>query len=58
MHIDPQTDSLSYWHATAEPMIPTDDLPTTAEVLVIGGGMLGVWTTYWLAKAGVPVRKF
>lgn len=55
MHIDPQTDSLSYWHATAEPMIPTDDLPTTAEVLVIGGGMLGVWTTYWLAKAGVPV---
>lgn len=55
MHINPQTDSLSHWHATAEPMVPTDALPSTAEVVVIGGGMLGVWTTYWLAKAGVPV---
>lgn len=55
MHIDPVTDSLSYWHATHETMIPDNDLPATAEVVVIGGGMLGVWTTYWLAKAGVPV---
>lgn len=55
MHIDTKTDSLSYWHATAEPMVSTDDLPATAEAVVIGGGMLGVWTTYWLAKAGVPV---
>ncbi|MCO5216503.1 MAG: FAD-binding oxidoreductase [Thermomicrobiales bacterium] len=55
MHIDPNHDSLSYWHATQESMIPTDDLPATAEVVVIGGGMLGVWTTYWLAKAGVSV---
>lgn len=55
MHIDPATDSLSYWHATQEPMDPTDVLPKTAEVVVIGGGMLGVWSTYWLAKAGVPV---
>lgn len=55
MHIDPKIDSLSYWHATAEPMIPGSDLPTTAEAVVIGGGMLGVWTTYWLAKAGVQV---
>ncbi len=55
MHIDPQTDSLSYWHATAEPLIPDGDMPTTAEAVVIGGGMLGVWTTYWLAKAGADV---
>ena len=55
MHIDPQTDSLSYWHATAEPYIPDSQLPATAEAVVIGGGMLGVWTTYWLAKAGVQV---
>src|SRR5690554_1097346 len=55
MHIDPATDSLSYWHATAEPMIPADELPATAEVVVVGAGMLGVWTSYWLAKAGVDV---
>lgn len=55
MHIDTQTDSLSYWHATAEPMIPSDDLPATAEAVVVGAGMLGVWTAYWLAKAGVKV---
>lgn len=55
MQIDPQTDSLSYWHSTAEPMIPESDLPATAEAVVVGGGMLGVWTTYWLAKAGVQV---
>lgn len=55
MHIDPTRDSLSYWHATAEPMIPADNLPFAAEVVVIGGGMLGVWTTYWLAKSGVDV---
>lgn len=55
MIIDTATDSLSYWHATAEPMLPEDDLPSSAEVVVIGGGMLGVWTAYWLAKAGVPV---
>ncbi len=53
MLIDSTTDSLSYWHATAEPLVPADSLPFTAEVVVIGGGMLGVWTTYWLAKAGL-----
>lgn len=55
MHIDSRNDSLSYWHATQKPIIPVESLPTTAEVVVIGGGMLGVWTTYWLARAGVPV---
>ena len=55
MHIDPATDSLSYWHATAEPMVPADDLPATAEVVVVGAGMLGCWTAYWLAKSGVNV---
>lgn len=55
MHIDSTTDSLSFWHATQEPFVPTDHLPATADVVVIGGGMLGTWTTYWLAKAGVNV---
>lgn len=55
MHIDSATDSLSYWHATQTPLIPNDPLPATAEVVVIGGGMLGCWTTYWLAKSGANV---
>lgn len=55
MHIDSNTDSLSFWHATQEPFVPNDPLPATAEVVVVGGGMLGTWTTYWLAKAGVDV---
>ncbi len=53
MHIDSHTDSLSYWHATHEPVVPTDPLPAAADVVVIGGGMLGCWTAYWLAQAGV-----
>lgn len=55
MHIDSSTDSLSYWHATQEPFVPNDPLPGAADVVVIGGGMLGTWTTYWLAKSGVNV---
>lgn len=55
MLIDRATDSLSYWHATQEPFIPNDPLPATADVVVVGGGMLGCWTTYWLAKSGANV---
>lgn len=46
---------ISYWHATFDPLVPDDEMPSTAEVAVIGGGMLGCWTAYWLARAGVPV---
>lgn len=45
----------SYWHATAPALVPDDPLPTGADVVVIGGGMLGCWTAYWLARAGVSV---
>jgi len=45
----------SYWHATAPPPVPSDQLPDAADVVVVGGGMLGVWTAYWLAKAGADV---
>ncbi len=52
----PQTTATgSYWHATASPLIPSDPLPAEADVVVIGGGMLGCWTAYWLARAGVAV---
>lgn len=53
--IDRATDSLSHWHATAEPLVPSGAMPARADVVVVGGGMVGCWTAYWLAKAGVQV---
>lgn len=47
--------STSYWHATFPPPVPDDALPAGSDVVVIGAGMLGCWTAYWLAKAGVDV---
>ncbi len=44
----------SYWHATAPHVEPAADLPRTAEVVVIGGGIVGVSAVYWLARHGVP----
>jgi glycine/D-amino acid oxidase-like deaminating enzyme len=45
----------SYWHATAAPPVPIDPLPAEADVVVVGGGLLGCWAAYWLARAGVSV---
>jgi glycine/D-amino acid oxidase-like deaminating enzyme len=49
----PADEPRSYWHATAPPPIPSDELPATSDVVVVGGGMLGCWTAYWLAKSGL-----
>ena len=49
------SEPLSYWHATGAPLVPGDSLPEATDVVVVGGGVLGVWATYWLAKAGVDV---
>jgi glycine/D-amino acid oxidase-like deaminating enzyme len=48
-------ESNSYWHATAAPPVPGDPLPGGSDVVVVGGGLLGCWTAYWLARAGVEV---
>jgi glycine/D-amino acid oxidase-like deaminating enzyme len=45
----------SYWHATSEPLAPEGEVPESADVVVVGGGMLGSWAAYWLAKAGADV---
>lgn len=45
----------SYWHATFSPPVPEDPLPVETQVAVIGGGLLGCWTAYWLAQQGVDV---
>lgn len=45
----------SYWHVTAEALAPDGDLPEAADVVVVGGGMLGSWAAYWLARAGANV---
>lgn len=45
----------SYWHVTAPPPVPSDPLPAADDVVVIGGGLLGSWTAYWLARNGASV---
>src|SRR6266567_7025386 len=50
-----QTVPDSYWQRTAPAMPLAATLPRTIDVAVIGGGLLGAATCYWLAKEGVRV---
>jgi glycine/D-amino acid oxidase-like deaminating enzyme len=46
----------SHWQATARLSTAAfDDLPHTVDVAVIGGGLLGAATAYWLARAGADI---
>ena len=47
----------SYWLAAtqADHGPPPRRLPSEVEVVVVGGGVMGVATTYWLARHGVAV---
>ncbi len=45
----------SYWHSTTPHMTLSVDLPSSADVVVIGGGIVGASTCYWLARAGRQV---
>ncbi len=55
MHNGHTAEPQSYWHASAPPPVPTAPLPEAVDVVVVGGGLLGSWTAYWLARAGVAV---
>lgn len=50
-------DAPSYWlsEVSAEVFSVPQDLPRRTHVLVIGGGLMGISTAYWLAKTGVDV---
>lgn len=50
-----QSELISHWQRTASPFPLATDLPPTADVVVVGGGLLGAATCYWLARAGVEV---
>ncbi|MEN9934742.1 MAG: hypothetical protein RLZZ387_1321 [Chloroflexota bacterium] len=54
MTVLPRTDAPpSYWHATAGTSeLRPDELPSSADVIVVGGGLLGACTAYWLARRG------
>jgi hypothetical protein len=45
----------SYWQETAPTLTLSSPLPAQTDVAVIGGGLLGTATCYWLAKAGITV---
>lgn len=47
------TTSTSHWQADAPVALRADALPATAEVVVVGGGLLGACTLYRLAHMGV-----
>ena len=48
-------DSVSYWQRTSQAIALSTMLPRTVDVAVIGGGLLGVATCYWLSRAGMHV---
>ncbi|HEX5690600.1 MAG TPA: FAD-dependent oxidoreductase [Roseiflexaceae bacterium] len=46
----------SYWQTTARRSgVQPADLPTSVDVAVVGGGLLGTAATYWLARLGARV---
>ncbi len=48
-------DTVSYWQRTINQVTLSADLPPTADVAVVGAGLLGAATSYWLARAGLAV---
>jgi glycine/D-amino acid oxidase-like deaminating enzyme len=49
------SDSVSYWQRTTPHLPLATTLPPSVDVTVIGGGLLGASTCYWLARSGIRV---
>lgn len=49
-------DAASHWLTTVDPsdFPPPATLPAATEVVIVGGGIMGVSVAYWLARSGVP----
>jgi gamma-glutamylputrescine oxidase len=45
--------TVSYWQSTAQANLSYADLPATADVVVIGGGIMGSSAAYYAAKRGL-----
>jgi glycine/D-amino acid oxidase-like deaminating enzyme len=48
-------ESASYWQSTSSAVALSTTLPRTVDVAVVGGGLLGAATCYWLAREGAQV---
>src|SRR5690348_6015043 len=51
--------NLSFWHATVpDDLTPREPLPgdTTADVAVVGAGLTGLWTAYYLLREDPSLR--
>jgi len=46
---------VSYWQRTAPHFPLSHELPSTVDVLIVGCGLFGAATAYWLARAGRQV---
>jgi gamma-glutamylputrescine oxidase len=53
MFIYPNQESSSYWQATTERVALSENLPAGADVAIVGGGILGAATCYWLSRSGI-----
>ncbi len=51
----PVFEPVSYWHRTSPQLTLSPDLPGSVDTLVVGGGLFGAATAYWLARAGQRV---
>ncbi len=49
------SESFSYWQQAGSRWLSSSSLPSFADVVVVGGGLLGTATAYWVARTGASV---
>lgn len=55
MNITWSQPQISYWQRRVPLTLNTSALPRTSQVVVIGGGLMGACTSYWLSRRGLQV---